>query len=120
LLRRADQIVVAVCVALGIGAVGCYWVTQGGLRGRVIELEAAPPRHIQFQVDLNAAPWPELAQLPGIGETLARRIVASRVADGPFLDQRDLMRVQGIGPRTLEGLEPYLLPMPEGEAVAGP
>ena len=63
--------------------------------------------------------WPELSQLPGIGETLARRIVESRVDDGPFVDHSDLTRVRGIGPRTLARIAPYLLPMPEGGAVAG-
>jgi competence protein ComEA len=50
---------------------------------------------------------------------LARRIVESRVVEGPFGDHRDLLRVNGIGPRTLERMRPYLLPMPNQDAVAG-
>ena len=56
---------------------------------------------------------PELAELPGVGETLARRIVEVRRERGPFADHEDLRRVRGIGPRTLERLRPYLLPMAE-------
>ena len=64
--------------------------------------------------------WPELTQLPGIGETLARRIVESRRQAGPFADHEDIRRVRGIGPRTLERISPYLQSMPAAAAVAGP
>ena len=50
--------------------------------------------------------------MPGIGESLAQRIVDDRTENGPFLELNDLRRVRGIGPVTLEGMKPYLLPMP--------
>jgi competence protein ComEA len=68
---------------------------------------------------INQADWPELAELPEIGPTLARRIVESRESAGPFADHEDLRRVRGIGPLTLERMRPYLLPMPVSGAVAG-
>ncbi len=67
----------------------------------------------------TTADWPEFAQLPDIGETLARRIVESRVEQGPYADHDQLLRVRGIGPRTLERMRPYLRPMPEAANVAG-
>jgi hypothetical protein len=45
--------------------------------------------------------------------------VESRGDAGPFGDHDDLLRVNGIGPRTLEKMRPYLLPMPDQDAVAG-
>lgn len=117
LLRRVDQAGVAALVLAGLGSMLAWWVLHGGCRGRLVELERAEPRAAQFQVDLNQADWPELVQLPGIGETLARRIVDSRSRDGPFLDHEDLQRVHGIGPKTLERIRPYLLPMPEQGAA---
>ena len=57
-------------------------------------------------------------QLPGIGPTLAKRIVESRQAAGPFADQDDLRRVRGIGPKTMEQIRPYLRPMPDSANVA--
>ncbi|MBU4271375.1 MAG: helix-hairpin-helix domain-containing protein [Planctomycetes bacterium] len=96
-----------------------WWVSQGGWRGRLIEIDRAEPLVARFEVDINAADWPELILLPGIGETLAQRIVASRESDGPFADHDDLRRVQGIGPKTLERIRPYLRPMPNAENVAG-
>ena len=117
LLRRADQATVAVLVLAGLaGSVG-WWVSQGGLQGRLIEVERAQPRTASFQVDLNRAGVPELVQLPGIGETLAKRIVESRETDGAFLDHDDLRRVRGIGPKTLDNLRPHLLPVPGGDLV---
>ena len=120
LLRRADQAVVAGFVLAGLASVVGWWGSQGGFRGRLIEVHRAEPRAAAYQVDLNAAQWPELIQIPGIGPTLARRIVESRETDGPFLDHADLMRVRGIGPKTLEAARPYLRPMPDGNALAGP
>lgn len=90
---------------------------HGGCRGRLVEIDRAEPRTADFQVDLNEADWPELTLLPGIGETLARRIVDSRRQEGPFLDHEDLQRVRGIGPKTLDRVRPYLRPMPERRAV---
>ena len=104
-------------VLLGLASMGGWWVAHGGCRGRLVEIDRAEPLSAEFEVDLNEAEWPELAQLPDIGETLARRIVESRNRDGPFLDHEDLQRVRGIGPRTLDRVRPYLRPMPEHEAI---
>src|SRR5690606_17312009 len=112
LLRRADQLVVATLVLGGLVAMVAWYATQGGFRGRMVELEHVAPLAIRFEVDINTARWPELSQLPEIGETLARRIVESRQKEGPFLDHEDLMRVRGIGPKTLEQIRPHLRPMP--------
>jgi len=50
-------------------------------------------------LNLNTASVRELVQLPGIGATLAARIVGERLARGPFtsLDHLD-QRVSGVGP----------------------
>jgi len=119
LLRRADQLGVAAMVVAALVAMVGWWVSQGGLGGRLGEVERAEPRTARFEVDINQADWPELAQLPGIGETLGRRIVESRQRDGPFLDHGDLRRVRGIGPKTLESMRPYLRPMADHRTVAG-
>ncbi len=118
-LRRADQAAVAVLVLLGLAATVGWWVRRGGLQGRMVELEGAEPQVARFEVDINSADWPELAQLPAIGETLAKRIVESRHKQGSFLKHQDLRRVRGIGPKTLEAIRPYLKPMPERGAIAG-
>lgn len=55
-------------------------------------------------LDLNASSAEELAQLPGVGPTLAERIIAGR----PYGDVADLQRLEGIGERKLEQLTPHL------------
>jgi competence protein ComEA len=119
LLRRADQVAVAGLVAASLVLMGVYWFMNGGHRGELIEIDRAEPLTARYFVDINQAEWPEFAELPQIGETLARRIVESRLKEGAFGDHNDLMRVNGIGPRTLERVKPYLLPMPGQEEVAG-
>ncbi len=59
-------------------------------------------------LDVNQAGIEELQRLPGIGPTLASRIVADRAAQGPFRSVGDLLRVRGIGPKTLEKLRPHV------------
>jgi competence protein ComEA len=119
LLGAVDQVVVATCLLAALIAMAAWWFANGGHRGELIEIDRAGPLDPQFAVDINAADWPELTLLPEVGETLAKRIVASRELDGPFVDHRDLMRVEGIGPRTFESIRPYLLPMPDAANVAG-
>lgn len=119
LLRRADQLSVAALTLSALVALAGWWISHGGIQGRLIEVEHAPALTAEFLVDINEADWPELAELPGVGETIARRIVATRRDRGPFADHNDLSRVPGIGPRTLERVRPYLLPMAESHSVAG-
>jgi competence protein ComEA len=108
-LRRGDQIVLAALALIGLAGILLWWVSRGGGRGGVIEIDHAERRDLVFAVDANSASWPELAQLPGIGETLARRIVEERQRRGPFLDVADIpRRVQGIGPKKFQQMQPYL------------
>jgi competence protein ComEA len=118
-LRRADQAAIGAVALLSIAAIGGYWLVQGGATGRLIEIDRAPRQSASFQININEADWPEFSQLPGIGETLARRIVESRAAAGAFADLDELQRVRGIGPKTLERIRPYLRPLPGAGNMAG-
>jgi competence protein ComEA len=118
LLRRADQAAIAVLATVALLATIGWWVAHGGWQERLIEIDAMEPLTARFEIDINAADWPELMLLPGVGETLAHRILESRRTRGPFLNNDDLRRVRGIGPKTFEHIRPYLRPMP-GEKPPG-
>lgn len=112
-IRSTDQVAVAVLTVLAVAAIAGSWIYRGGLRGRLIDVETATPIEVTFQLDVNHADWPEWTLVPGVGETLARRIVENRKERGPFRSHDDLRRVSGIGPRTIDRMMPYLLPLPE-------
>ncbi len=54
------------------------------------------------KIDINRAEIWLLEALPGIGETLAQRIIDYRHQNGPFNNIKELMRVEGIGVATYE------------------
>lgn len=56
------------------------------------------------QVNLNTANAAELDTLPGVGEVTAGRIIDYREANGPFRSVDDLVHVQGISTKTINGL----------------
>lgn len=59
-------------------------------------------------IDVNAADAAALASLPGIGETLAARIVEYRSLNGPFASLDELADVAGMTQRRIDAISPYL------------
>ncbi|MGC9320996.1 MAG: ComEA family DNA-binding protein [Kosmotogaceae bacterium] len=57
------------------------------------------------KVNINAADLEELCRLPGIGPVIAQRIVDFRKSFGPFRSYDDLIRVSGIGEKTVVRLK---------------
>jgi competence protein ComEA len=112
-LRPREQKPVAILLIGALALLSAMWWRHGGHRGGVVDIDRASPLVAKFQVDINKADWPELIQLPGIGPTLAQRLVDEREQNGAFREFDDLSRVGGIGPRTLERIRPYLLPIPK-------
>jgi competence protein ComEA len=53
-------------------------------------------------LNLNSASQADLEDLPGIGATLAERIIAYREENGPFMSVEDLRKVSGIGEKLFE------------------
>jgi competence protein ComEA len=70
-------------------------------------------------LDLNQAGPADLELLPGIGPSLARRIVEDRERSGAFGSTQDLRRVRGIGDRTLARLRALLSVSPNSTRTAG-
>lgn len=82
-------------------------------RGETPPPDSAPgggagPGTARGKVNINTASGSELESLPGVGPVLAQRILAYREQHGPFRTVRDLMKVEGIGPKKFASLEPYV------------
>lgn len=107
-LRRGDQLFVGVCVIVGLLLLGAFTFRLNGWGQPPIEIDRLPARRYDYQLDVNRASWFEWTLLEGIGEKLARRIVADREANGSFATIEDVQRVPGIGPKTWEQIRPWL------------
>lgn len=57
------------------------------------------------RVNINTADVPALKRLPGIGPSLAQKIVDYRESHGPFGRPEDLQAVPGIGPAKYEAVK---------------
>lgn len=103
-MSRGEKIAVVLTAVLLAALVVFLCVTERG--GGPYSLSAMPEPTPQALpetpsstglLDLNTATAEELAQLPGIGEVRAERIVAYREQNGPFRYVEDVMDVYGIG-----------------------
>jgi competence protein ComEA len=59
-------------------------------------------------ININTATEAELETLPGIGPTLAQKIIDYRSAFGFFAKIEDLLNVPGIGPATYDTIKAYI------------
>ncbi len=72
-------------------------ITQYVLPSDTSEETNAKTSALSKQININTASKAEFMLLPGIGETLAQRIITYREVNGPFQCVEDLQNVSGIG-----------------------
>ena len=107
LLRKDDQKALVLLLACSL----LYFVGLTILSPRQLEpqdVSASLKTSPTFQVDLNTAEEAELLLLPGIGETLAKRIIEYRNENGPFKRNEDIILIKGIGPGKAAEILPIL------------
>jgi len=61
------------------------------------------------KLDINKASKEEFVKLPGIGETMADRIILYRNENGRFTIIEQLTKVKGIGKKKFERIAPYII-----------
>ncbi len=60
------------------------------------------------KVNINTATSVELESIPGIGPSIASRIIAFRDTNGPFQSINDIIDIRGIGEKTLDSIREYI------------
>jgi len=67
---------------------------------------------LETLVNINTADQEQLESLPGIGSVRAKAIIAYRTLNGYFLTIEDLLKVDGIGETTFDGLKQLITVSP--------
>jgi competence protein ComEA len=65
--------------------------------------DGGAPKDSHVRININTATAEDLEALPGVGEVTAARITAYREQHGPFRATDDLIHIQGISDRTIDG-----------------
>ncbi|QAV21780.1 comEA protein [Paenibacillus chitinolyticus] len=78
--------------------------TGGGPKGSTVDkkIPAGP------KIDINTANLQQLMELPGIGESKGKAILAYREQHGKFKRVEQLLDIKGIGEKMLAKMKPYL------------
>lgn len=66
--------------------------------------QTVPEETVSFPVNINTADADTLAALPGIGQVLAKRILAYRQQNGFFRVVEEITNVEGIGEKKAEAI----------------
>ncbi len=99
ILSRTDRLILGILLGLALLAAAVNQLIAPSQGPKVAVGESAEP------LNLNTASFAELLRLPGIGPTLAERIITYRERNGPFRSLEELLHVRGIGPKLLQKLE---------------
>jgi competence protein ComEA len=86
----------------------CGALAAAGVTAAPEAAKAAPAAARTGAVDLNSASEDQPQEVPGIGPSLAKKIVDFRKENGPFKSVDDLLKVRGVGEKSLEKLRPHL------------
>ena len=82
-------------------------VVSGTNSGRY--MPESPASLLPHSININTATEAELVRLPRIGPAIARRIIAYRKRVGKFQTVDELLKIKGIGPKTLQRIRVYLI-----------
>lgn len=114
--RRACRIVTALLAAtLSLGVAAAAPSESSGAERAAATPEVRRPG----LVDINTATEKELESIPGVGPSLAKKIVEYRRTAGSFKKVDELLNVKGIGEKSLEKLRPYVTAGATGASGSG-
>jgi len=79
-------------------------VSEPASRAQGVELPGPGTPTVVGPVNINTATQDELESLPGIGPTIAQRIILYRETNGAFTSIEDIQKVEGIGQKKFEAI----------------
>lgn len=74
----------------------------------MLEETQGEDHHTPLLIDINSATAKDFQKLPGIGPSIAQRIIDYRTQIGKFNTIEDITQVNGIGSKTLDRLRAQL------------
>ena len=84
-----------------------HYITQDSGKG-VIVSEDKSSENLSLVININTANETELEQLPGIGASIAGRIIDYRNKNGKFKAIEDIKNVTGIGETKFEKIKDFI------------
>jgi competence protein ComEA len=113
-VARGGIVLVALLMACALGThvqaaqKGAFEPARKAHAAQAEEAKDPPGPGIVGVVNINTASREELELLPGVGPMKSAAIVAYR-SNKPFKDPKHLVRVKGIGRKTLHRILPFLV-----------
>lgn len=84
-----------------------YISTENG-EGIIAETNINDKSGINKKVNINKASQSDLENIPGVGPSLAQKIISFRDENGKFKNVEDLKNVSGIGDKKFESIKDYV------------
>jgi hypothetical protein len=108
-LRVLDKGTIALFVFVVLLAGGVWYVWHKSQPAGLIDIDTAPRQQLHLLVDINTASAEELMLLPEVAEKLSEIIFKDSEKRGYFKSPADfLRRIDGIGKKNFEKMQPYI------------
>lgn len=108
-LTPGDRLIILLIATMVIAVSAGQWAIDRWYYGPKIPVSRMPESTYRYRIDVNSADWIELSQLEAVGPTLAKRIVTRREEVGPYKTVDELLRVKGIGKKTLNKFREFVI-----------
>lgn len=110
--RQEKLIIIFLLITAMIGlAVSYYKKLPSDITIVASNIKKEPTTNIlsTHHININTADRKTLMLLPGIGPSLAERIIVYRRENGPFLSSDHIIKVSGIGGAKFDGIKDFII-----------
>ena len=116
-MKKPQWILVGITVMFACVLLGVFWgrnmtrnyIPVSNITPSASDVSSQENHVNDGRININTATEQQLTLLPGIGNTIAKRIIEYRTENGDFNTVEDLMKVNGIGEKKFTQIEPYIM-----------